>query len=218
MASLIRGEGNPEVQGAGAPGAEDLGPAGRNAPPPHGKTTLSRLADHLEDQLVLQGRVLLVLNPGEDGGLKTPVVFEHDGRVSGITHIAVADEFATGGLNERARTVAGEWMRDTGADDSADVCVDDVTIHLKLERTLPTVINAVNNRAVLRARKKASEEFGRVNGPGSSATGTCTCNLRMKRLAEGGIAATATATCVIEKEGLKTVEVVAEEHVRVPML
>lgn len=218
MASLNGGEGNSGVQGGEGPGAESFLPADGEHAPPHGMTPMSRLANHVEEQMMLQGRVLLVVNHGEDGGLKTPVVFEHDGKASGITHIAVADEFDARGLAERARTVAGEWMREAGADDNADVSIDDVTVHVKLERTLPTVINAVNTRATLRATEKAEEAFMVANGPGSAGTGTCSTSMQIKRLADGGIAATATVTCVIKKEGLSTVEVVAEEHLRVPML
>lgn len=219
MASLNGEESEAGVQSGEGPGEETSRPADDRRIPPYGKAQMSCLEDHLEEQLVVEGRVLLVVDHGENGGLKTPVVFEHDGRVSGITHIAVADDMDIDGLNERARAAATEWKRDTGADDDVDVSVDNVTLHLKLVRTLVTVINAVNNRAILRASQEGQNAFAIANGPGSSGTGTCSSSLQMKRLAEDeGIAVTATVTCKIEKEGLTTVEVVTEEHLRVPKL
>ena len=214
MASQLEDRADSTLGAQTGPDAEERRP---QEGPPHAYTTMSRLVDHLEIQQVSKGWVFLVIDHGEEGGRRTPVVFELNGRVSAIKHIDVADEFDISGFAEHARTAAIEWLFDTGTPESVpEDAVDNVVVHLKLERTLETVVNAVCNRAMLRAKEVAMNRFEQVNGP-SSGSGRMSCTVRMQ-VTDGKLVATATGTCVVEKEGLRTVEVNAEEHACVPMI
>lgn len=195
--------------GSGAPGACGQSDA---SIPPYGKAAMPVLQEHVEHQSVMEGRALLLFKEADDR-FETPVVFEFRGHVSAIKKIAVESEFDGAGLADHARVAAARWMRENSLG-NAGACVDEVIVHVKLERSLETMILAATNRASARAMEKAKAAFQAVNGS-VDGSGKCSCGVKMERLASGGIQATATATCVVEGGG-HSVEAQAEEHVYVP--